>query len=119
MIVPSDRPEAFGLVAVEAFSRGRAVIAAAAGGLDEVVADGTNGLTFSPGDVEALARILDQAQPGTLATLGRHGLATYTDHYSAQAFAERMSGVWASIDLVDGTTGAVGAEPDRLMAALA
>ena len=43
LIVPSDKPEPFGLVAIEAFSRGRAVIGSAAGGLLEIVDDGVAG----------------------------------------------------------------------------
>jgi len=61
-VVPSLMPEAFGLVALEAMSAGRPVIASNIGGLREIITDGENGILVSPGDVEALrtslARVL-------------------------------------------------------------
>lgn len=54
-IVPSILPETFGLAALEAAAVGRPVIAAAVGGLPEVVRDGETGLLVPPGDAEALA----------------------------------------------------------------
>lgn len=61
-IVPS-RVEPFGNVAVEAMLAGRPVVASAAQGLVEIVADGENGVLVPPGDPAALAdgiaRLLD------------------------------------------------------------
>jgi glycosyltransferase involved in cell wall biosynthesis len=56
-VVPS-LSEAFGLVALEALACGVPVIAAAAGGLTEIVVDGQCGLLVPPGDAAALARAL-------------------------------------------------------------
>src|SRR4029077_7168801 len=56
-VVPS-LGEAFGLVALEALACGVPVIAAAAGGLREIVVDGQCGLLVPPGDAAALARAL-------------------------------------------------------------
>lgn len=56
--VPSIEPESFGLVAIEAMSLGKPVIAAAHGGLLDVVRDGHTGLLFEPGDAEQLAAAL-------------------------------------------------------------
>lgn len=55
VIVPSIKPEPFGLVAIEAMSSGRAVIAADHGGLAEIVVNGETGLRVPPGDPGALA----------------------------------------------------------------
>lgn len=54
--VPSTEPESFGLVAIEAMRAGKPVVAAAQGGLLEVVKDGETGLLFEPRDAQALAR---------------------------------------------------------------
>ncbi len=55
--------ESFGYVAIEAALMTRPVIAAAAGGLTEIVIDGETGVLFPPGDDSALAsRILGMIQ---------------------------------------------------------
>jgi glycosyltransferase involved in cell wall biosynthesis len=51
----STKPEPFGLVIAEAMACGRAVIVSAAGGASELVRPGVDALTFSSGDVTALA----------------------------------------------------------------
>jgi glycosyltransferase involved in cell wall biosynthesis len=54
-VVPSLCPETFGLVALEAMSAGRPVIASRIGGLPELVRDGQEGVLVEPGDVRSLA----------------------------------------------------------------
>ncbi len=60
VLVPSDLPEPFGLVAAEALVRGRPVVASRAGGLADIVQDGVNGWTFPPGDADALGQVLSE-----------------------------------------------------------
>lgn len=57
-VVPSRWAEPFGLVAAEAMMRGRAVIASAMGGLQEIVEHGRTGFLIPPDDPEALAERL-------------------------------------------------------------
>ena len=59
-VVPSICAEAFGQVAVEAMACGRPVVASAAGGLQDVVADGETGLLVPPNDPVALAAAIEQ-----------------------------------------------------------
>jgi glycosyltransferase involved in cell wall biosynthesis len=54
VVVPS-LGEGFGMVALEAMERGRAVIASDVGGLPEIVVDGETGLIVERGDAVALA----------------------------------------------------------------
>lgn len=72
-VVPSVMPEGFGLVALEAMSAGRPVIASKIGGLRDIIAHGENGILVPPGDVEALhgalAEILER--PALRARLGK------------------------------------------------
>ncbi len=58
VVVPSTKPEPFGLVAIEAMAAGRAVIAAGHGGLTEIVEDGRTGMVFAPNDPAALAEAI-------------------------------------------------------------
>jgi glycosyltransferase involved in cell wall biosynthesis len=55
IVVPSTKPEPFGLVAVESMRSARPVIAAAHGGLLEIVRDGETGTLFAPRSADALA----------------------------------------------------------------
>ncbi len=96
LIVPSDKPEPFGLVAIEAFARGRAVIGSDGGGLSDIIDDGVNGRRFKRGDVAELAHILQNADRTTsLASQGQRGLGKFVSKYSAEAFASRMAEVWS------------------------
>ncbi|TPE48174.1 glycosyltransferase family 4 protein [Amaricoccus solimangrovi] len=81
LVVPSLRPEPFGLVAIEAMSAGRPVIAANHGGLAEIVVDGETGRLFAPGDPEALRAALADvmARAPAMGEAGRRRfLATYS-----------------------------------------
>ena len=57
VVVPS-LIEGFGIVAIEALSRGALLIASDAAGLDEIVRPGRNALQFPAGDERALAALL-------------------------------------------------------------
>jgi GT2 family glycosyltransferase/glycosyltransferase involved in cell wall biosynthesis len=58
LVVPSVWPENAPRVIQEAFASGMPVVAAAVGGIPEMVRDGVSGLLFPPGDVAALRRHL-------------------------------------------------------------
>jgi glycosyltransferase involved in cell wall biosynthesis len=57
-VVPSIEPEPFGMVAIEAMACGVPVVAAAHGGLVDIVDDGATGFLFPPRDAAALAQVL-------------------------------------------------------------
>ncbi len=57
-VVPSTEPEGFGMVAIEAMMAQKPVVAAAHGGLTEIVVDGETGLLFDPCNASALANAL-------------------------------------------------------------
>jgi glycosyltransferase involved in cell wall biosynthesis len=74
VVVPS-LGEGFGMVALEAMERARPVIAAAIGGLVDVVRDGETGLLVPPGEVEPLAEAMVElaSDPARAARLGEAG----------------------------------------------
>jgi len=59
-LVPSVWSEPFGLVALEAMSAGRPVIASRTGGLVDIVADGETGFLVQPGDPLALQQAMNR-----------------------------------------------------------
>jgi glycosyltransferase involved in cell wall biosynthesis len=97
-VVPS-RYETFGYTAVEALRLGCPVVAAAAGGLAEIVRDGQTGLCFRAGDFEALARHVDclLGDPQLAARLGQAGRLDVELRYSPTAIAESTLDLYASV----------------------
>ena len=57
LVLPSRR-EGMGRVVVEAFCRGRAVVGARGGGIEDLVVHGENGLLFASDDADGLAKAL-------------------------------------------------------------
>ncbi len=74
VVVPS-LGEGFGMTALEAMERGRAVVASAVGGLPELVEHGVTGLLVPPSDPVALAAALRTVvdDPMRAAAMGRAG----------------------------------------------
>lgn len=89
VLVPSDSPEPFGLVAIEAFARGRPVVGSAAGGLAEVITHGLDGWLFPPGDARALADVLDGLDRASVRRAGLSARATYEERYTSESYRER------------------------------
>lgn len=61
LVVPSLVMENYPTVIIEAFSRGTPAVAAATGGVPELVSDGQTGFLFAPGDVPGSVAALDRA----------------------------------------------------------
>jgi glycosyltransferase involved in cell wall biosynthesis len=93
VVVPS-LGEGFGMVALEAMERGRPVIAAAVGGLPEIVGD--TGVLVPPGAVEPLrAAIVELAcDLPRAAGLGRAARARALAEFSDQRCIERTEGLY-------------------------
>lgn len=72
VVVPSKQPDPLPNAAIEASAAGCCVVAAAHGGLPEIVHDGRTGRLVAPRDPAALARVLAElaADPGQAARLG-------------------------------------------------
>ncbi len=90
VVVPSFG-EGFGMVALEAMERGRAVVASAVGGLPEILEAGRTGLLVPAGNVEALGQALiglgsdlDRAR-----ALGAAGRARAVERFTQERCTER------------------------------
>jgi glycosyltransferase involved in cell wall biosynthesis len=94
MVVPSDQPEPFGLVAVEAMARARPVIGSEGGGLADVVDDGVTGWLYPPGDEQALAKILQSLDRAQVEEAGRRARLAYEERFTARRYAGAW---WAAV----------------------
>jgi len=97
VVVPS-LGEGFGMVALEAAERGRAVVASSVGGLPEIVDDGRTGLLVAPSDAGSLAgAIVDLAtDPARAAELGRAGRERSLAEFSLDRCADRTDALYRS-----------------------
>ena len=89
LVLPSW-PEGLGRVVIEAFARGRGVVATDAGGIPDLVTNGVEGVLIPPGDddalVAALVRVLEDR--GLAQELGAAAHARYADwHSTPEQFA--------------------------------
>jgi glycosyltransferase involved in cell wall biosynthesis len=84
--VPSLWPEPFGLVGIEALAAGRPVVASATGGIEDWLDDGVSGLCVTPGDVQELARALNEllADPDRQRTMGMAGREAVNTRFSPE-----------------------------------
>lgn len=89
----NDEPEAFGLVYVEAMAAGRPVVAAARGGVTEVL-DDTCGALVEPGAAGALARVLSSwvGDPELRSRLGHAGRTRASERCCPEQQLQRLGG---------------------------
>ena len=90
IVVPS-MGEGFGMVALEAMERSRPVIAAAIGGLGELISDGETGLLVEPGVSAPLHRAIVElaGDLGRAAEMGRAGRRRATSEFLESRCVER------------------------------
>jgi glycosyltransferase involved in cell wall biosynthesis len=84
--MPSLWPEPAGLVGIEALAAGRPVIASATGGVGDWLQDGVNGLSVPAGDVDALARALDEllGDPARQQAMGAAGKRMVAERFTPE-----------------------------------
>ncbi|WP_157977777.1 glycosyltransferase [Paraburkholderia kururiensis] len=93
-LVPSVLPEPFGRVAIESFASGRPVIAAATGGLTEIVTHGETGFLFEPNNAQALLRVLDHAvalPDDDHARLANAARACYVNRFKVETYMRAIA----------------------------
>ncbi|HEL4844254.1 TPA: glycosyltransferase family 4 protein [Stenotrophomonas maltophilia] len=93
VVVPSTRPEPFGRVAIEGMSFGKPVVAAAHGGLLEIITDGASGCLFDPGSVQSLATVLrhlpEHGSDGYCA-MSSAAREAFMSHFSVESYAREV-----------------------------
>ncbi|MCX6936336.1 MAG: glycosyltransferase family 4 protein [Verrucomicrobia bacterium] len=99
LLVAPSRYESFGLIYVEAMSRGIVPVGCAVGGVPDVINSGHDGLLVPPESPAALAAAIDHvlAQPEQRARLGANALATYRERFSDSALARASLCLYARL----------------------
>ncbi len=99
VVVPSIKPEPFGLVAIEAMAAGRSVIAANHGGLLEIVEDGVTGSLVVPNSVESLAAILGSyiEDPCRATTEGNAGRERFARLFEESHYKGKITNIIAEL----------------------
>lgn len=98
-VVPSTEPESFGLVALEAMTAGKPVIASDHGGIVEVVVHGETGLLIKPGNNDKLAEaILTLVSDKDMRVrFGEKGRLRWQKHFSMKNFVSAFEEVYQNI----------------------
>jgi glycosyltransferase involved in cell wall biosynthesis len=92
LVLPS-RSEGLGRVLIEAFARGRGVVASRVGGIPDVVREGVEGLLVDPKQVDAIAAALIRVlgDPHLARSLGEAASRRYLDwHSTPDEYAARV-----------------------------
>lgn len=91
LVLMPSQSEGLGLAAIEALAAARPVVAFAAGGLPEVVADGVNGRLVPAGDCDAFAGAVIETlrDPGRRFSYAR-GAASSAEQFSVGAHVQRL-----------------------------
>jgi len=99
LFVMSSVTEGLGTSLLDAMACGKAVVATEAGGIPEVVIDGTTGLLVPPRDHEAMARAIVTLlkDEGLRRRMGEAGLARARDHFSAERVVQETLRVYERV----------------------
>ena len=90
LVLPSDQPEPFGLVLVEAFALSRPVIASRAGGPLDIVDESETGWLYDIEDWRSLADVLSKLDRETTVRAGRRARTVYEERYTPTRYRERI-----------------------------
>jgi glycosyltransferase involved in cell wall biosynthesis len=98
-VVPSTEPEPFGMVALEAMAAGKPVVAAAHGGLLDIVVDGVTGLLVTPNDADRLANAIAvlARDKNERERMGKAGFARLDEHFSLQQYVSGFENLYGVV----------------------
>jgi len=96
LVMPSECNETFGLVIIEAFSQGVAVIASRLGAMAEIVEDGITGLHFEAGNAKDLAEKVQwmSDHPEECKQMGKNARKVFEEKYTAEKNHEILMAIY-------------------------
>lgn len=97
-VLPSVH-EPFGIVVLEAWAAGRAVVASSVGGIPDLIEHGRTGLLASPGDPDGLARLCEQALTDARLRrrLGGEGRRDAVRRYEWERVTDRLLSIYDEV----------------------
>lgn len=93
VVLPTDIPEGFGLVLIEAASMGLPSISSGAGGPLEVIEHGRSGWFFEPTDVDDLASVLISLDRNAVEDAGREARRNFESRFGSERYHEHVAQV--------------------------
>jgi glycosyltransferase involved in cell wall biosynthesis len=98
-LVPSIWIEPFGMTVLEAWSRGRPVVAHDIGALPELIENGVTGLLADPARVEDLADRMERllSAPDDAAKMGLAGRARLESHFTRARWLEQIAKIYGKL----------------------
>jgi hypothetical protein len=92
IFVAPSRYESFGLVFIEAMMFAKAVVGCRAGGMPEVIEDGTTGLLAAPGDAASLHACLERVidDPALCRRMGAAGRRRYEERFTPERMTDGL-----------------------------
>jgi len=98
-VFPSIWPEPFGIVAIEAMSQGKAVIACDMGGLKDIVVDKETGILVPPNNSAELAESISYLleRPEVASEMGQRGYEKFRKNYTPDVVIPMILDVYQSL----------------------
>ena len=97
VVVPSTSPDPLPNAALEAAAAGRCIVAAAHGGLLEIVRDGETGILVPPGDPGALADTLGGIDRAAAERLGAAAATDVLERFAPERLIARVEALYAEL----------------------
>lgn len=99
VVIPSAWPETFGIVAIEAMSYKKAIIASATGGLISIVENGSTGILIPPNNPRELAAAMDFLirNSDIALSMGAAGYDKFMSNYTPEVVLPKIQAIYASI----------------------
>ncbi|PGT81117.1 glycosyltransferase [Bacillus sp. AFS040349] len=101
LLVLSSDFEGFGLVLVEALSRGIPVLSTECEGPDEIIKDGVNGWLYPIGDIETLQYILNGLISGEISLPDRINCKESVVHYRPEVVVNQLEEILLNYTIID------------------